>query len=114
MVRRIKNLIDIGKTEQAQTLQKQYNAPNINIKPTSPSNNTSPSIYTRDLETGLSGEDVKSLQEFLMLQGYSIPAGATGYFGNQTKQALIAYQQKNAISPAIGYFGPITKANVGR
>lgn len=67
-------------------------------------------LPVRDLEFGLTGEDVRSLQDILMLQGHGIPAGATGYFGVQTRAALIGYQSSHGIMPAIGYFGPITRA----
>ncbi|HVW71899.1 MAG TPA: peptidoglycan-binding domain-containing protein, partial [Candidatus Paceibacterota bacterium] len=54
--------------------------------------------------------DVSALQSFLISQGYSIPAGATGYFGGQTRAALAAYQKAHGITPAAGYFGPRTRA----
>ena len=66
----------------------------------------------RDLTLGLSGEDVKALQELLMIRGYSIPAGATGYFGTQTRDALALYQEKAGIVPAAGYFGAMTRAEM--
>ena len=40
-----------------------------------------------------------------------MPAGvAYGYFGNLTKAAVAAYQTSVGITPAVGYFGPITRA----
>jgi peptidoglycan hydrolase-like protein with peptidoglycan-binding domain len=68
--------------------------------------------FTMDLTLGSSGAEVTALQNFLIAGGYSIPAGATGYFGAQTQAALAAYQAANGISPAAGYFGPITRAKV--
>jgi hypothetical protein len=68
--------------------------------------------FTVNLHVGSRGADVIALQQFLIAEGYSIPAGATGYFGIQTKTALAAYQAANGISPAVGYFGPITRAKV--
>ncbi|HEY4502593.1 MAG TPA: peptidoglycan-binding domain-containing protein [Candidatus Paceibacterota bacterium] len=68
--------------------------------------------YTRDLTDGSTGADVTALQNMLIGAGFSIPAGATGYFGSQTKAALAAYQSAHGISPAVGYFGPITRASV--
>ncbi len=68
--------------------------------------------YTRDLTLGASGADVTALQSWLISKGYSIPAGATGYFGAQTQSALAAYQAANGIAPAAGYFGPVTRAKV--
>ena len=42
-----------------------------------------------------------------------MPAGvAYGYFGNLTKSAVAAYQTSVGITPAVGYFGPITRAKV--
>jgi|GEM_PF-1778164 len=66
--------------------------------------------YTRDLDLNMEGPDVTTLQNFLMTQGMTIPAGATGYFGPQTQAALIQFQLANNITPATGYFGPITRA----
>ena len=66
----------------------------------------------RDLPIGDSGEDVGLLQTLLIDQGYSIPAGTTGYFGLQTQYALDAYQVANGIAPRSGYFGSITRAQM--
>lgn len=63
----------------------------------------------RDLTVGMEGTDVTALQKLLIAQGYSIPAGATGYFGQQTQSALSSYQAANNIAPRGGYFGPITR-----
>ncbi len=68
--------------------------------------------FTMDLTIGSTGAEVTALQNWLISKGYSIPAGATGYFGAQTQAALAAYQAANGISPAVGYFGPITRAKV--
>jgi peptidoglycan hydrolase-like protein with peptidoglycan-binding domain len=68
--------------------------------------------FTRNLTVGSKGADVTALQNWLIGKGFSIPAGATGVFGPQTKAALAAYQAANSISPAAGYFGPITRAAV--
>lgn len=73
-----------------------------------------PSQNSSGLTVGSRGAEVKKLQEFLISHGYAniIPAGATGYFGGQTRAALAAFQSANGISPAVGYFGPITRAKV--
>src|SRR3989339_154298 len=65
-----------------------------------------------DMTLGRSGVEVTNLQKFLMNRGHSIPAGATGYFGEQTRSALAQFQAQNAISPAIGYFGPQTRGKM--
>lgn len=67
--------------------------------------------FGRDLEVGASGADVTALQELLIGQGYSIPAGATGFFGGQTKTAVMEYQKKNGL-PSTGFFGPKTRAHI--
>lgn len=68
--------------------------------------------FTMDLTLGSTGAEVTALQNWLISKGYSIPAGATGYFGAQTQSALASYQAAVGISPAAGYFGPITRAKV--
>jgi hypothetical protein len=73
------------------------------------------SNISRDLSLGPNGDDVKMLQEFLILENAGIKAkklkafGATGYFGWLTKDALSEYQLKNNILPANGYFGQKTR-----
>jgi len=68
--------------------------------------------FTRSLTLGSTGADVTELQTLLISKGFVIPAGATGYFGAQTQSALAKFQAANGISPAAGYFGPITMAKV--
>ncbi len=74
---------------------------------------TSASVtFTRDLTNGSSGADVTALQDWLIKKGFTIGAGATGYFGPQTAAALAKYQASAGIVPASGYFGPLTRAKV--
>lgn len=73
---------------------------------------TSCFTFTRDLTLGSTGPDVMELQKFMMAAGQSIPAGPTDYFGGQTQAALASWQASKAITPAVGYFGPITRAAV--
>lgn len=68
--------------------------------------------FTRDLTNGSSGADVTALQNVLISKGFTIGAGATGYFGPQTVAALAKFQAANGITPAAGYFGPATRAKV--
>jgi len=51
------------------------------------------SIFNRDLTLGVQSDEVTRLQNFLISKGYTIPAGATGYFGGQTQQALVKFQK---------------------
>jgi peptidoglycan hydrolase-like protein with peptidoglycan-binding domain len=66
------------------------------------------------LQPGGSGTNVQQLQQWLISQGESIPAGATGYYGDQTKSALASWQQKQGVSTNgyAGYYGPLTIAKV--
>jgi len=68
--------------------------------------------FTRDLTIGSTGADVTALQVWLIANGFSIPAGATGYFGTQTRAAVSAYQVAHGIQPTAGYFGPITRTSI--
>jgi len=76
-------------------------------------NNSTPP-FTRSLTTGSTGPDVTELQDFLIAQGDLVwPEGvSTGYFGNLTQAAVAKFQADNGITPAAGYFGPITSAKV--
>jgi hypothetical protein len=73
----------------------------------------------RDIEKGMTGDDVFALQNLLIAKKIGPAARAlavnkaTHYFGALTKAALIEYQKAMKITPAIGYFGPKTKASMG-
>lgn len=71
-----------------------------------------PGSFGIDLDLGANGADVSKLQAWLIAKGYAIPAGATGYFGAQTQSAIAAYQKAKGITPAVGFFGPKTRASV--
>ncbi|KKW14282.1 MAG: hypothetical protein UY52_C0031G0003 [Parcubacteria group bacterium GW2011_GWC2_49_9] len=68
--------------------------------------------FTQNLELGAQGSEVVELQKRLVAEGFLVmPASvAYGYFGNATKIALIAFQQKHALTPAVGYVGTLTRA----
>ncbi len=75
--------------------------------------------WTRDLTLGSTGADVKALQQFLNGHGAQVAASGAGsagneseYFGQLTKAALATFQAANGISPAVGYFGPITRSYI--
>jgi peptidoglycan hydrolase-like protein with peptidoglycan-binding domain len=82
----------------------------------STSTSTSPSVPStipvRNLQSGMKGNDVVLLQKLLIAEGYSIPRGATGTFGPQTRSALSQYQSKNGITPASGFFGAKTRTQM--
>jgi peptidoglycan hydrolase-like protein with peptidoglycan-binding domain len=74
-------------------------------------------VFTRDLQSGAEGEDVRALQKLLNNLGFKVsdlgpgaPGGETTRFGAATRAALIRFQIAKNISPAFGYFGPLTRA----
>ena len=67
--------------------------------------------FTRSLYLGLVGVDVKALQNYLTTTGhFKYSGGSTGIFGPVTQTALAAWQKDKGVSPAVGYFGPVSKA----
>ncbi|MBZ9572415.1 DUF2330 domain-containing protein [Patescibacteria group bacterium] len=77
-----------------------------------------PKIWQKHLGIGSYGDDVKILQQILINEGYwDSEAGATGYFGEITKNSLIKFQEyfkEDILKPldlekGTGYFGPKTK-----
>jgi hypothetical protein len=71
-----------------------------------------------NLGKGSSGSDVAILQRLLIAQNKGPAAqalttvGATGIFGERTRAALAEFQAGVGISPASGYFGPVTRSYV--
>ncbi len=70
----------------------------------------------RTLRLGDSGESVRNLQQFLYDRGF-ITTEPTGYFGEQTKAAVILFQEfyriiPNADAAGAGIFGPKTRAQL--
>lgn len=77
---------------------------------------TTTTFFTRNLTIGSSGVDVRALQQYLNDNGFALatsgvgsPGRETTYFGPLTKMGLAKFQMANSISPAVGYFGPITR-----
>lgn len=65
--------------------------------------------FSRVLAKGVTGEDVKQLQEFLKTFTGAYPNGAvTGYYGSQTTAAVKKFQKQNGIAP-VGIVGPKTQ-----
>lgn len=69
-----------------------------------------------DLDIGSSGAAVVALQNYLIQAASGVAAarlagaGATGAFGIITKAALVEFQMSVGISPASGYYGPVTRS----
>ncbi|MES2216319.1 MAG: peptidoglycan-binding domain-containing protein [Patescibacteria group bacterium] len=69
--------------------------------------------FNSNLTVGSTGPDVVALQTWLINNNFSIPsiasgAAAKGYFGSQTKAAVMAYQASRGI-PNTGFVGPLTR-----
>jgi hypothetical protein len=92
----------------------------VNATPSSPATSEMATfVFTRDLQVYDVGNDVKQLQKFLNAQGFLLsqagpgsPGNETTKFGAKTKAALIRFQKSVGITPASGYFGPVTRAYV--
>jgi peptidoglycan hydrolase-like protein with peptidoglycan-binding domain len=72
--------------------------------------------FTRDLEEGSIGEDVRCLQKYLNSSGYIIAGSGVGSPGNETnlfrtltKESISKWQIANGL-PGTGYFGPASRA----
>jgi len=73
-------------------------------------------VFKYNLAYGTLAADVIQLQIFLNSNGYIVAEKGRGslgneieYFGQQTQDALINFQKDNNITPAIGFFGPVTR-----
>lgn len=73
--------------------------------------------FSRTLEMGVDGEDVRCLQKFLNETGYTVAETGPGSPGNETslyrtltEEAVVAWQQAKNVSPASGVFGPVSQA----
>lgn len=103
----------------ADELQAQVTALLAQIAALSGSSSSSCMNFTMNLTMGSNNAEVKALQVYLNKKGYTVAlsgAGSMGmestYFGGLTRSALAKYQAAMGISPAAGYFGPISRAKV--
>jgi hypothetical protein len=76
-------------------------------------------VFTKNLQLGMIDPEVQLLQQYLNTHGFILAtsgAGSPGHettiFGALTQFGLIKFQKANNITPAVGYFGPITKAKM--
>jgi len=78
-----------------------------------------PQPFVRNLSFGSEGNDVLSLQLFLITYDSGPYAqrlsslGANGHFGPNTQRALMEFQESAGIEPHAGYFGQKTRGYVG-
>lgn len=69
-------------------------------------------LLNRNLSQGMSGDDVRGMQEFLQGEGF-LAASPTGYFGPITAQAIAKWQAKEGLAQA-GVFGPMSRERIKR
>jgi len=73
--------------------------------------------FTRTLEVGVDGEDVRCLQKFLNANGFVIaesgpgsPGNETSLFRELTRQAVAKWQTAKGVAPSSGIFGDKSRA----
>lgn len=66
-----------------------------------------------DMTIGSTGQSVAVLQGLLAERGFlNIGNIPLGYYGPMTRDAVAKYQASRGVSPAAGYFGPLTKISM--
>jgi hypothetical protein len=75
--------------------------------------------FVNNLQAGRVDLRVRDLQRFLNARGFAVarigagsPGRETTTFGPATKAAVIRFQRAFGIQPAVGFFGPLTRAKV--
>jgi len=76
--------------------------------------------FNTNLTMGSTGTDVMNLQKVLNMSadtrvaasGAGSPGMETSTFGSLTRSAVVKFQVKNGITPAVGYVGAITRAKL--
>lgn len=132
----ISNLIAMGNTKLADELSDKYIAKPTDAElrariadllsqiaklQTQDSSDLQTCSFSRDLLSDTVHPEVKCLQQFLNTHGFILaksgagsPGQETTKFGALTRLALIKFQKANKITPAVGYFGPVTREVVDK
>jgi len=69
--------------------------------------------FNKDLYLGMRNGDVLQLQHRLVDEGYAT-FEPTGFFGSSTLKSVINYQKAHNLSPAVGYCGKLTRAELNK
>jgi hypothetical protein len=77
-------------------------------------------LFTTNLSYGMTSPSVRELQRVLNSDsttivtstGLGAPGNESTYFGAKTRDAVIRFQRKHGITPAIGFVGPVTRAKL--
>ncbi len=111
----VRNLTALGNVARAEEVKAEW----PNLFPRSGAATSSAVVAVRDLELSMEGEDVRMLQRLLNANGFPLasagvgsPGNETAYFGTLTKNALAKLQTTHGVAPAVGYFGPLTRAKM--
>jgi lysophospholipase L1-like esterase len=121
----VANLIAMGKTALAQSLEAQWpsiftpQATAVGTTVSSGNISSAAGMFLTNLTRGSTNSSVKLLQEYLNVHGFMVSASGAGSVGNETmvfgpatQAALVKFQKAKGITPAAGYFGPITRAYI--
>src|SRR5262249_55613630 len=96
-----------------------YNPPELSFPNSTPSDSPtlSKSVFNINFDVHAKHEEVRTLQKFLNAKGFILaesgpgsPGHETNEFGFRTWAALKRYQMARNIFPALGLFGPVTRA----
>lgn len=68
--------------------------------------------FMADAKRGTRDGQVSKLQAYLISTGDLKKGNDTSYYGDATKKAVASWQEKNDITPATGFFGPLTRAKM--
>jgi Putative peptidoglycan binding domain len=89
----------------------------LSISPSTVAAATETCTFKRNLDLGVTGDDVLCLQKYLNNNGFVIaasgagaPGKETGEYKTLTQAAVVKWQKANKISPASGYFGAQSQA----
>jgi len=69
--------------------------------------------FTKALAVGARGEEVTELQKVLIGEGLLKVDALTGYFGQLTRTAVIAFQKARGIAQ-VGAVGPLTRTELNK